>query len=259
MRNLAKILCCLSLLGLPSLNSAKAGNPTTYTTNAVPYAGTELWYCDRGGLDRSCSPNGILTSGLPATFTGIIDNASTAHFVPIAEGASLFTYATPTATLGAALVSKGLGADPAFLSPANSATAINTNIPSTASTVTFTQAGFSQAGHGGAAIITPVRSGNVLVVWTLVSNSTVSPDGCTFQTSHGTGTPPVVNAAATGTVSPPQITMNSAVAAINSVTAFATIVTGLTLGTAYWFDLQLEAAGGGTCTAANGEAALLEF
>jgi hypothetical protein len=95
---------------------------------------------------------------------------------------------------------------------------------------------YATAKHLGlAAALTPVRSGNIFVMasgsW---SNTTAT--NLTVAMRFGTGTAPVAGAALVGTAFPS--------GAINTCTAggwisfgFQAILTGITVGTPYWFDI----------------------
>lgn len=106
-------------------------------------------------------------------------------------------------------------------------------------------------GLGATCHITPVNSTRVeFVISGFVSNNTAA-DGVGYQLSYGTSTAPSNAAAAAGT------TFGSAPVqafTLSGGTSFAIpfhasgIATGLTTGTAYWFDMQLEAITGGTAS-----------
>lgn len=106
------------------------------------------------------------------------------------------------------------------------------------------------AGLAGA--ITPAVTGRVFVLITgYAFNSTIS-DGVKTQIAWGTGTAPIAGATATGTAVGQGIHQMSDAAA--NQTGFFTecwIISGLTLGTAIWIDLQLGAVTGGTANLNN--------
>jgi hypothetical protein len=106
---------------------------------------------------------------------------------------------------------------------------------------------------GLAGSITPAQSGKVLFQTSHdITNGTAS-DGCVWQLMFGTGTAPANQAALTGTAA------GGAGALINNAnTAGLTVpasaigyVTGLVVGTTYWFDLSLRVLTGGSCSVAN--------
>ena len=106
-----------------------------------------------------------------------------------------------------------------------------------------------QMGLGGT--ITPNSSGKVLfIISGDVQNSTAG-DGFLYQTRYGSGAGPANGVAVTGTAVSGQTTCvpNST----GNAAPFSTqgVVTGLTVGTAYWYDLALAAFIGGTATVTN--------
>lgn len=114
---------------------------------------------------------------------------------------------------------------------------------------------------GLAGSITPIKSGNVLILITgSLSNNTAS-DGAKGQIRYGTGAAPTNGAALTGTAvgNQPRALNNASTAALVTPVAFAAIVTGLTLGTAYWIDIALAAITGGTATLSDVTMDILEL
>lgn len=113
-------------------------------------------------------------------------------------------------------------------------------------------------GVGGTCKLTPSYSSRIqLTFFGSASNSGVF--GSLVQVRFGTGTAPVNGAAASGT----QVGNTSAVSstAANAAVGVANggIITGLTPGTAYWFDLSMQPNGGGTASFLNGSCTAMEF
>lgn len=100
--------------------------------------------------------------------------------------------------------------------------------------------------------ITPVSSGRILLLISGdVSNDTAN-DGASVQCAYGTGTAPLNGAAATGTnVGNPVKLVNGATPTVKIPTLCQGIVTGLTLNTGLWLDVNLAAITGGTATLAD--------
>ena len=100
---------------------------------------------------------------------------------------------------------------------------------------------------GLAATITPVVTGRVIFVvvgnvWNNTLNDTVQ-----YVLSYGTGTAPANGAALTGTTTgAKQQVTGVASGAYQLGFALVGLATGLTLATAYWFDVQLNVTVGGT-------------
>ncbi len=128
--------------------------------------------------------------------------------------------------------------------PQNSAAGSSqpSNKTAPASTTTF----FMQ---GLAGTITPVTTGNVMITinGTLTSTTTTAGDGITFQVSHGTGSAPANAAALTGTQDGTiQTYRNPATVTAADVDipfSQTVVLTGLTIGTAYWIDEAAKSVG----------------
>jgi hypothetical protein len=102
---------------------------------------------------------------------------------------------------------------------------------------------------GLAGSITPTSSGIIIIIINGDGFNTTAADGYEIQISYGTGTAPVNGAAVTGTQVGGLLVMTRAQAASVKIPFSANaIVTGLTVGTAYWIDLAFAAVTGGTGT-----------
>jgi len=104
--------------------------------------------------------------------------------------------------------------------------------------------------QGLAGLITPARSGNVLILisGTITASNNTIAYGVQYQISYGTSTAPTSNSALAGTqVGTVQKYENqsSGITAADVFIPFSThaVVTGLTVGTAYWIDLAAESIG----------------
>ncbi len=100
-------------------------------------------------------------------------------------------------------------------------------------------------GLGSSAVLTPGVSSRAIVrVLGGIANTT-SGDGAAVQIRYGTGTAPANGDALTGTGAGNVARFTAAAA--NQVGSFgcAALITGLVVGTAYWFDLGLAAGTGG--------------
>lgn len=100
-------------------------------------------------------------------------------------------------------------------------------------------------GSGSVWKLTPASTGNVRV--RLTGTSLATGGGGQFGINYGTGTAPVQGAAVTGTVGNTFIPSFGAVVSGSPITVEFE-VTGLTIGTAYWFDGRLNALTAGTAT-----------
>lgn len=102
-------------------------------------------------------------------------------------------------------------------------------------------------GLGSTCTITPTKSGVVQLnfVGTVVNSST---GGCGFGIRYGTGSAPANAAANTGTTLGTSATATPSSASIGLPFPLIGVVSGLTINTAYWFDINLGAITTGTCT-----------
>lgn len=144
--------------------------------------------------------------------------------------------------------------------PASAVAAPKTTIVKNAGAIT--NAGLGQANaqmFGLAAQFTPASTGKVrVVIEGFFTNLTIN-DGCGAQGSFGTGVPPVANAAKVGTLfGAGNIVCTAAIAGQFYNCTLEDIITGLTLGTTYWFDIQVWAITGGTGEAAQLTATIYE-
>lgn len=103
-------------------------------------------------------------------------------------------------------------------------------------------------GLGGTATLTPNTSTRLhITVSFQAANNTVN-DGITCDLRYGTGAAPTNGAAVTGTLVGIAQTRTSLVAADRAGMTFSGVITGLTQGTAYWFDVSALAVTGGTAS-----------
>jgi hypothetical protein len=107
-------------------------------------------------------------------------------------------------------------------------------------------------GLGASAAIGVQRTGKVLVIINgTIKNGTASGSS-TAQIRYGTGTAPANGAAPAGTPVGAIVQANSPSANFNLPFSVAAFLTGLTLGTTYWFDLLVATAGGAGPAAVSG-------
>jgi hypothetical protein len=115
-------------------------------------------------------------------------------------------------------------------------------------------------GLGGTVSFTPNKSGVLVVAFSgSIANSTAS-DGAQTGIRYGTGTAPTNGAALTGTAAgaKPKVVNNASTAALKVPFSITVVITGLTFGAAYWFDLSLARISGGTATVTDITAAIFE-
>lgn len=113
---------------------------------------------------------------------------------------------------------------------------------------------------GLGAAYTPTRSGVVYVRIRGGMNNNTAGDGANVKIYCGTGTAPANQAALTGTQKGAASQVDYfPTASKNFPFGVDTVISGLTLNTAYWFDLALAAVTGGTATLTNLEVVIVEL
>lgn len=119
------------------------------------------------------------------------------------------------------------------------------SLPTGTSSASFVMAGIASNG-GFSPLITPDATGKVYV--SLVGgqlNGASAPQTISYQIRYGTGTPPANGDPATGTALGSVKTITVSPSPIRSSIRAIGYVTGLTLGTQYWFDVAISAPSGG--------------
>jgi len=114
-------------------------------------------------------------------------------------------------------------------------------------------------GFGTACTLTPSYSGRLFIQFTGSVANTLLGDGSLLQTKYGTGTAPTNGAASTGTQVGNTVNVTSPIAGALGAFSVGGIVTGLTKGTAYWFDMTLQPNLGGVSTITVPTCSVFEF
>jgi len=196
---------------------------------------------------------------ITANAKGLITAVSAATCVPAATG-------TPTANQMAQWTNATTiqGVNIASVLTAGSGIAItgttNATISTTAGTGQVLQASAGtlstssttdvMGGAGGTCKITPASGTRVHVVFEGAAQNNTANDAVSFQLRFGTGTAPTAGAAVTGTAVGSVHSAGGGVsnANVSFPASISGVITGLTPGTAYWFDLALHAIVGGTAS-----------
>ena len=204
-------------------STASASSVTVGTTTIVSGTTGYLLYSNGGTLG-----NEAISSIAVTTLNGSSGPATAVTSVATNNGITGGTI-TNTGTIGRAL---------------NEATANLT--ASATSTFTNTSAAL-QAGLGGTYSLTPVYGSRIhATIYGTTSNATAN-DYVQVALSFGTGGAPSFGAAATGSICSQQLADTSPTANAKVAFSLTCMITGLSHGTAYWFDLQ-EAVNAGTGT-----------
>ena len=112
---------------------------------------------------------------------------------------------------------------------------------------------------GLAGAFTPSTTGRLFLMISGTCSNTTATDGVSFQIRYGTGTAPANAASLTGTAT--GSAGSATIAATNNKEQFnlQALITGLVIGTAYWYDLSLAAVTGGTASVTAVTLTALEF
>jgi hypothetical protein len=141
-----------------------------------------------------------------------------------------------------------IGAAAAFFTPANPAA--------------ITLATFRMFGLGSTINITPTKTGKVRFTINYFPGGTGTAGTNSYKICYGTGAAPANGVAASGTVVGRTDAGGTTIAIAGTPAAIVrdVIITGLTLGTAYWFDVQgARNAGNSSCSMGSIEATLEEL
>jgi hypothetical protein len=173
--------------------------------------------------------------------------------VVLNNGTNLTSGCIPIATTNGRLTD---GPTPASLLPAAAAFFTPSNPAGT------TSASYVMMGLGSTIAVTPTKSGKVrLVVSGKIGSGDLS-DEVTLKIAWGTGSVPANGAAATGTVVGLEYTCGAAYNPSSMRPFFVKnlIISGLSAGTAHWFDVQMKRiSGAGTPTISDIEASVEEL
>jgi hypothetical protein len=134
--------------------------------------------------------------------------------------------------------------------------------PTSPSTSSWTAAQGYMQGWGSVAKMTPTRSGKVLVMGVAWRAPTAQPGYIYGNIYFGTGTAPAaLSTAAAGGTTDTSITVGSGstAASVYDLVNFKTVVTGLTIGTQYWFDARMISGVTTSITCANDHIILVEL
>lgn len=113
---------------------------------------------------------------------------------------------------------------------------------------------------GCAVAITPRKSGKIAISVSGDIGNDTAADAAKCKIYYGTGTAPTNGAAPTGTAVGNMATTTGLTALVTRFPFHCNaVVTGLTVGTAYWVDLLVAAITGGTATAKNLSVSIIEL
>lgn len=225
------------------------------TTNAftgqkvrISASATEDWTSTSNGakLVFETTPNGgtTLTTGLTIDQDQSTIFATRQFWTPITDPVTAFTNAIWKSSTNADVLKYRNNANTTTYNILSTLGAVTTATPADPSGTTSTTAKMM----GLAGSITPAVSTRVdMTVCGRMANSLIN-DGVTVQLRYGTGTAPTNGATLTGTQLGASQTLTEKVAAQADGYCVTGIATGLTIGTAYWMDVAVNAVTAGTAS-----------
>jgi hypothetical protein len=242
------------------------GNATTIAANAVTnakMATMAAWTFKVNNTSGSATPTDVTIDGLT-----LKSSPTASDEVPIWDAAaSAMKKASVSSIASAGSVSSIAGNTGAFTLSGgitNSTNAIklsltNATLQASPTNPTGTTSGSAlMMGLGTTCTITPVYSGRVHLLFQGTIGNSGASGGSIVAARFGTGTAPANAAAQTGTAVGTPVSATSTAAAAVMPFSIGGVITGLTPGTAYWFDLSLLA-GGGTASTTSIGCTAIEF
>jgi len=107
---------------------------------------------------------------------------------------------------------------------------------------------YENNGYGAIASIpctlTPGATGRVMVMWSGDQTSNATAQTHTMQMVYGTGAAPANNTAVSGTAIGGEVAWVSLTGQLRTPFSIAYLITGLTLGTTYYFDIACKSSAG---------------
>ncbi|MET4801410.1 hypothetical protein [Bradyrhizobium sp. LB11.1] len=215
-----------------------AGNLSSVAQVAVAQGGTGIGSGTSGGIPYFNNTSTMASSGLLAANAVVVGGGAGAAPATVTTGTSVIT------ALGVNIGSTG------SMLLQGSAAALNA-APGNPTGTTSLSPTAKMMGLGSTCVITPVRGTRVRFTITGSINNNTAGDTATYRLAMGAGAVPNNGDAATGT------TFGSAAVVTNPASGGGAVSlpftatglgTGLTPGSAYWFDMQIAAITGGTAS-----------
>jgi len=206
--------------------------------------------CD-DGAEQLTSACGSATPSFGATsVAGLTDSGLTAS-LPVCTNASKALSTGSSCTLSAEVYAYPNGASPATFSQTS------------AKMLGLASANCTAASSGSACfatepIITPAATGRVMVTITRYMQNGTAGHTFNYQGYYGSGAAPATAATVIGTAIGASLQGETSTGGDTVPITFTGVVTGLTVGTAYWFDLAVYESAG-TTTATQFTVTLTEF
>lgn len=235
---------------LPSASSFGKGNVLFIGDTAGAINGTDTLTLSRAGSDTI---NGASTFVISTQYavTELVSDGSSKWAIQVANGSGTVTSVTcGTGLSGGTITTSGTCA----LALSNATVQASPSPPAGTTSATGVMEGFGTSCH-----LTPTYSGRVLLNFRGSAFNTTSGQFWVVQAQYGTGIAPSAGASPTGTAIGTGSTSTPAAANQTGTINSGGIITGLTVGTAVWFDILLKSSGTGTATVNSVSCDAMEF
>jgi len=211
------------------------------------------------GINGVTASNPVLVT-IDSSASQLGTQALTQYNVLSGGASNAINFIAPGSNTNAVLTSNGASAQPTFQANIVPRVASLQTSPSNPTGTTSTAA-FKMMGLGSTWKLTPTAYTVVRVTIDGQCTNNTNGDGVQILVAYGTGTAPANAAAASGTTVGSTITWTALTSLLTNGVPFAkdVIITGLSAGTAYWFDIQLQAVTGGTASILNLEVTAQEL
>lgn len=248
---------------------------TTITNSAVTYAKMQFVTASRllGNASGSAASPGEISLGATFAFvanalqtlsgTGDVTWASNSFATTIANAAVTLAKMSSLAASSFIANNTGSAATPLAVSASNAAAMLSSQVQTLTASLSnptgTTSTGFVMMGFGSTAKLTPTFGTKVEITFYGAITNTTTSGGGEVVLRYGTGTAPSNQSGLTGSSVGAAIPGSGAIAGQFLPYSLPNIVTGLTPGTQYWFDLALVALTGGTASIVNNGVTIREF
>lgn len=240
-------------LDLGSFGGLSAGGGeiiTKRSSNMTIFTDDTTHPVDIGGSQWRFLANGDVGLKRPAAGVAQVTDGSTGYG-SLRLGDSKLLLRNPADSFQYTIAGSAITADRTLTLPLTTQTETLAVVPQVGVTGTASPTGTTSTTGvmmGLAGAITPRVGGRVLIIVTGVAANNTIADGASIQIRYGTGTAPTNGAALTGSTLGLLKNFVAETAAGKNGFGASYVVTGLTVGTAYWIDLSLKAVTGGTAT-----------
>lgn len=231
------------------------GNGTNFVSAAIQAGDLPLGSSSAFGAVKVDGTT-ITASGGVITAVGAAATSVSVGTTTVASGTDLYLLYNNAGTLGnrtiASILTAGSGITITGTTNATVAMTSGATTQQSPANPTGTTSGTGvMMGLGSSCTITPARGTKVVLIFDGYQSNSTANGGVASTIRYGTGTAPTNGAALTGTAVGSGVA--SQLGGASSLAPFSNVavVTGLSIGTAYWFDVGVSTLGSGTASVGN--------